>query len=219
MNPRMISSSAAAFFIGFALARVWPNASSPKETPATNVKIDIGNTAPVVPSNKQSERGHTVDFRDADSEGDPNGAKDLRHLATLRDRHVKVAFLTRRDEIDDSFAAMLGLGPAKISAVNTALKKARDRLNNLSAQAASVSISEEGVIVVRVTPFEGGASVYDDLMEAVQSELGDRGAAFKKLFGDEFADAFQNFGALQRTLTIARSFPGLRGLERRWSLD
>jgi hypothetical protein len=207
MNARMISSSAAAFFIGFALARVWP--SSPKETPPTNVQIDKGNTAPVVLSNKQAESGHTVDLRGADSETDPNGAQDLRHLATLRDRHVRIAFLTRRDEIDDAFAEMLGLGPGNIAALNTALKKARDRLNDLSAQAASVSISEEGVMVVRVRPFEGGASVYDDLMDAVQSELGeDRGAAFKKLFGDEFVDAFQNFGALQRTLTIARSFPG-----------
>src|SRR5688572_1643149 len=127
MDARMISSSAAAFFFGFALARVWPTASSPKETPATCGQIANGNTAPVVLSNKQSESGHTVDRRGADSESDANGAKDLRQLATLRDRHVRIHFLTRRDEIDDSFAAMLGLGPGKIAALNTALKKARNR--------------------------------------------------------------------------------------------
>jgi hypothetical protein len=209
MNPRIIYSSAAAFLIGFALARVWPTASSPKETPATNVQIDKGTTAPVVLSNKQSESGHAVDVRGADSKSDPNGAKDRRFLATLRDRDVKFHFLTRRDEIDEEFASMLGLGPGQIASLNIALKKARDRLNDLSAQEASVSIPEKGVMVVRVTPFEGGAPVYDDLMNAVQSELGEeRGAEFKKVFGDEFADAFQNFGALQRTLTIARSFPG-----------
>src|SRR5687768_14320278 len=99
MNARMISSSAAAFFIGFALARVWPTASSPKETPATNVQIDKGNTVPVVRSNKQSESAHTVDRRGADSESNPNGGKELRQLATLRDHNVKIAFLTRHDEI------------------------------------------------------------------------------------------------------------------------
>jgi hypothetical protein len=209
MNARMIASCAATFVLGFALARVWPTASSPKLTPATHVPIDKGTTVPVVLSNEQSKSSHTAHVRGADSKSDPNGAKDRRFLATLRDRDVKFHFLTRRDEIDEEFASMLGLGLGQIASLNSALKKARDRLNDLSAQAASVSTPEEGVLVVRVTPFEGGASVYDDLMNAVQSELGEeRGAEFKKVFGDEFADAFQNFGALQRTLKIARSFPG-----------
>ncbi len=135
----------------------------------------------------------------------------LQMLAQLRERHpaaVKISVLKHREKIDDAFAALLGLTNSQVEALNGALRVARERLNALSAQHSSVSLGGDGTIRIAVTPFEEGPAVYDQLMESFAATIGqERSDAVKKLLGDQFVESFHNFGAEQRSLTIARNLP------------
>jgi hypothetical protein len=135
----------------------------------------------------------------------------LQILAQFRDRHpaaVKINVLKHRAKIDDGFAALLGLTSSQVDALNGALRSARERLNALSARYATVSVDDNGVIRIAVMPFEEGPAVYDQLMESFASTIGkERSDAVKKLLGDQFVESFHNFGAEQRSLTIARTLP------------
>jgi hypothetical protein len=132
-------------------------------------------------------------------------------LAALRDQHpdaVKISVLTRRDQIDESFAALLGLRDQESMELNRLLGAARSSLNALATANAKMVVGDDGVITINVTPFEGGAEIYDRLMDGFAATLGsERADAFKHLFGDEFVRSFQNFGAEQRKLTIAETLP------------
>jgi hypothetical protein len=136
----------------------------------------------------------------------------LQALASLRDLHpnaVTIAVLARRDRIDAGFAALVGLSDDEVGVLNVALQEARNKLNSLTAEHARVSTGEDGTITVAVPPFEGGAGIYETLMDAFSIALGtERSDAFKKVIGEQLADAFHNFGAEQRTLTIASTLPG-----------
>jgi hypothetical protein len=143
---------------------------------------------------------------------DKSRISSLRALALLRDSHpdaIRIPILTRRDKIEDAFAVLLDLSGADVETLNAVLQQARNKLNTFSTENARVSASDDGTITIAVPPFEGGAVVYDELMDSFGRILGEEQSnAFKKLLGQELADAFHNFGAEHRTLTIASTLPG-----------
>lgn len=176
-----------------------PKPESLVSTPAPQVK-QVGSTVPSPGEGTLPVATSVVQTRDL-----------LQSLATLRDLHptaVKIALMTRRDRIEESFAQLLGLSPTQVIEMNAALAHARNRLNGLAARNAVVTTSPNGTVIVSVPPFEGGAEVYDELMDSFSSVIGtERNESFKRLFGDQFSVAFQNFGAERRTLTIAETLP------------
>ena len=140
------------------------------------------------------------------------GASSALHaLATLRDLHpnaVRISVVTRRDRIEDGFASLLEIPAADVEGLNAALQSARTKLNALSAANARISIAEDDTISISVPALEGGAQVYDELMDAFDARLGEQSVSFRKLLGEQLSEVFHNFGAEERTLTVARTLPG-----------
>ncbi len=161
------------------------------------------------PSSVAGSSAHTVDFHPVQAL--KNDSSALSALASLRDLHpnaVRISVLTRRDKIEDGFASLLRIPASDVEGLNAALQSARQKLNALSAANAQISVAQDGAFLISVPALEGGAEVYDELMDAFEARLGEQNVAFRKLVSEQLSETFHNFGAEERTLTIARTLPG-----------
>jgi RNA polymerase sigma factor (sigma-70 family) len=118
----------------------------------------------------------------------------------------RVQFVGLDGKLNPRFAELFALTPAETASVQAAYNKAKDRLAELALANATTRRTPDGKVVIDVKPFEGGAAVYDEAMDAFGAALGpDRNAAFVQLIGPQIGDDLSQFGAEQRTLTLGRS--------------
>jgi hypothetical protein len=107
-------------------------------------------------------------------------------------------------KITKTFERLFELTPAEKTVLQGAIDSGRRRLDELARVHTKAMLTED-TVVVTTTPFEGGAEVYDALLDTFERTLGpERSAMFVKLSADQLGQAFQQFGAEQRTLTVTR---------------
>jgi hypothetical protein len=130
-----------------------------------------------------------------------NMLRDLkkRQLATIR-----LPVVYNNGKLSDGFAELFALAPSEVEALKSGIAEAHSEIGRLSQSHASIT-QQGNSVVVTVQPFEGGADVYDRLMDSFERTLGpDRYAALIELHTDELPRVFSGFGAEQRTITISR---------------
>jgi hypothetical protein len=112
-------------------------------------------------------------------------------------------------KVTETFERLFGLTPAEKTVLQDAIDSGRRRLDEL-ARAHTKATMTGDTMVVSTAPFDGGAEVYDALLDTFARTLGpERGDMFVKLSADQLGQAFHQFGAEQRTLTVTReNIPG-----------
>lgn len=117
---------------------------------------------------------------------------------------IRLPVVYNNGNLSEGFAELFSLSPSETDALKRAIKEAHSEIGRLSQANASVSQQADSTIVT-IQPFEGGADVYDRLMDSFERTLGpDRYAAMMELHTDELPRVFSGFGAEQRTLKIVR---------------
>jgi hypothetical protein len=124
---------------------------------------------------------------------------------------VRLPVLGRDGTLTNEFARLFDLSAQERSTLQQAVENARQKIDTLAM--ASATVAQEGdALVARLKPFEGGADVYDSVMDAFAQTLGpERNAALVPLITDQFTNAFHGFGAQQRTITLSREIMGSAG--------
>jgi hypothetical protein len=123
----------------------------------------------------------------------------LGRLATVR-----LPLMERNGRLADGFVRLFEITPTEKELLQQALDQARARSAKLALANATVKV-DGGTFVATIPPFEGGADVYDGVMDAFAHTLGpDRNGAFVALQTDQLSSALNGFGAEQRTITITR---------------
>jgi hypothetical protein len=141
---------------------------------------------------------------------DQSGTAPLVRVNMLRDlkkrqvANIRLPVVYNNGNLSEGFAELFSLSPSEADALRSAIKEAHSEIGRLSQ--ANASITQQGAsTIVTVQPFEGGADVYDRLMDSFERTLGpDRYAAMIELHTDELPRVFSGYGAEQRTLMIVR---------------
>ena len=112
------------------------------------------------PPSKSEEKAAVPSTPELALSSDENRPEALQTLAALRDRLPisLIQVITRRDNFENGFAALLGLTPGKVGALNSALRAAQNKLNAHCADHARVSVADDGTITVALSAFDGGAA-------------------------------------------------------------
>lgn len=155
-----------------------------------------------------------MDRAPSETATDPGTVETTRELRTLTKlagqltTSVRVQLFSRFDRLHPDAVALLGLDAAQAKALDAALNMARSQLDSLSSSHAQITASAEA-ISIHTPALEGGPAIYDGLMDSFEKVLGrEKSGAFVTLLGDQLSDAFSQFGAEERTITIARTLPG-----------
>jgi hypothetical protein len=94
--------------------------------------------------------------------------------------------------------------PAEREQLQRALDDAEAQTTKLAMANATVKV-EADALVATIPPFEGGADIYDGVMDAFARSLGpERNQAFVTLQASQLSNALSGFGAERRTVTITR---------------
>jgi RNA polymerase sigma factor (sigma-70 family) len=119
---------------------------------------------------------------------------------------TRVPFVTPDGKFSPKFIELFALTPEQTASMQRAYDKAKERIGELTAANATTHTTPDGKLVIDVKPFEGGAQVYDDAMDAFAAILGpERNGPFMQLVGPQVGDDFSQFGAEERTLTLGRA--------------
>ena len=138
---------------------------------------------------------------DADALARVNMLRDLKRRQIVA---IRMPVVYNNGNLSDGFAELFALTAGETETLKRALAAARAEISRLSLANANVTRNGDSTVVT-VGPFEGGADVYDRLMETFEHTLGsDRYAAMVDLHTDELPRIFSGFGAEQRTITITR---------------
>jgi hypothetical protein len=128
----------------------------------------------------------------------------LAELQRTKAGSVRVTMLERNSKLADGFVKLFQITPAERETLQQTLDDARDRTNKLAMANATVKV-EGDALVAKMPPFEGGADVYDAVMDAFARTLGPaRNEAFVALQAGQLSTALSGFGAEQRTVTVSR---------------
>lgn len=118
--------------------------------------------------------------------------------------NVPITVNEREAKLSDSFVRLFGVSDAERQTLDAALARARHDMDELATTNVAVKQDSDSLAIV-MKPFEGGADVYDRLMDAFAQTLGpDRNAAFVALQSEQLARTFDGFGAEERTITFTR---------------
>jgi len=136
--------------------------------------------------------------------GAPSVAVVLADLTKRGGVRASVQFLGKSDEVSDSFAELFALSASERSALDQAVRSCRRELVALVEEHSRVVQLESGTVEISVDPFEAvGGRLYDSLIASIGQVLGaERAIAFSRLTGSQLDDAFGDFGAAARKLTI-----------------
>ncbi len=118
---------------------------------------------------------------------------------------LKTQLVTPAGKLSPSFARLFGLTTAEANTLQQTLDHARGAADVLAV--ANSTVQQEGdTLVVRVRAFEGGADIYDQVMDRFAQVLGsERNAIFMELATDQLAAGLHGFGAETRTITFGRA--------------
>jgi hypothetical protein len=120
---------------------------------------------------------------------------------------VNLPIVGRDGKVTDNFAKMFALTDGERQVLQQAVDQGRRRTDELLASSMTVT-QEPDKLVFAMKPFEGGAEIYDGLMDSFAQTLGsERNAAFVALQTDDLGRMFSGFGAEQRTVTLSREQP------------
>ncbi|MGC4073682.1 MAG: sigma-70 family RNA polymerase sigma factor [Nibricoccus sp.] len=120
----------------------------------------------------------------------------------------ELLFLRSGDKIllTETVIKRFELTPKEQESIQTDIKRSWDELDALAAQNASIQIPVPGKAVITVSSFSQGADVYDRLLTAIATTLGDTRS---KLFYESTASALEHnlkyCGASTRTLTVTKA--------------
>lgn len=122
-------------------------------------------------------------------------------LATVR---VPITTNERDSKLSEAFVKLFALTEPERQTLQNALEHARHDVDQMAN--SSVAVKEDaGSLVFVMKPFDGGADVYDRLMDVFAQTLGpERNAAFVALQADQLSRSFNGFGAEERTVTLTR---------------
>lgn len=122
-------------------------------------------------------------------------------LATI---NVPITVSERDVKLSDGFVKLFGISDPERQTLDAALVRARHDMDELATTNVAVKQDGDSLSLV-MKPFEGGADVYDRLMDVFAQTLGpDRNAAFVALQSEQLSRTFNGFGAEERTITFTR---------------
>ena len=136
----------------------------------------------------------------------------LRTLTDLQKRglvkpYFNVIFSTGK--IAPAFVELFQLNPAEQEALQKAVGDARSRIEQLALANAAVRRIGENQVVIDVQPTAEGSAVADSLLDEFGRVLGpERAEAFKALGIKQVEQAFNQFGAEIRTISLTRTIAG-----------
>ncbi len=117
---------------------------------------------------------------------------------------LRFSILKPDGTISRQFATLFALSDAEHDELRESVTRARARLDELRAMHTTSGV-RDGALVISVEPFDGGADVYDDVMDSFARILGpQRNAAFVAVQDGQLSSFFSSFGAERRSITITR---------------
>jgi hypothetical protein len=130
--------------------------------------------------------------------------KVLAEMQRTKAGMIRVTLLERNTKLSDGFAQLFEVTPAERESLQQTLDDARAQTTKLAMTNATLKV-EGDALVATIPPFEGGADIYDTVMDAFARTLGPaRNQAFVALQADQLSSALSGFGAERRTVTIHR---------------
>jgi hypothetical protein len=110
------------------------------------------------------------------------------------------------DYISGTYVTLLGMTGDEISVVESAIRKARSEIAELSVSHATVSTVNGSSVRLDISAFEGGDTIYKELNSSLREALGDeRYAVFADVALLPLNDALYYFGRKPRTIVVRRS--------------
>jgi RNA polymerase sigma factor (sigma-70 family) len=133
------------------------------------------------------------------------GLQKLADLKTRKIFDVGITFVSADGKLDPAFGELFALTPEEQTALQRSTDRARDRLAELERANAVVTRDETGNARIAVKSFAAeGGRVYDELMKSFAGTLGrERNGIFLKLGAEQVERALGQFGAVERTVTVA----------------
>jgi hypothetical protein len=125
-------------------------------------------------------------------------------LQKARVANTRIPLVDTDGNLNEAAADIFDLTPEEHAAIGSAVTRARERIEALERQNATITRNDKGEYVIAVKPFpEAGGQVYDDLTKSFAQALGpERNTAFVVLAADQVDKAFAQFGATSRTVTV-----------------
>jgi hypothetical protein len=131
------------------------------------------------------------------------GMNMLRDLKRRQVALIRLPVVYNNGKLSEGFAELFSLTQNEKETLRRAIEDARLEIGRLSFANAKVTRDGNSTIVI-VQPFDGGADIYDRLMDSFQRTLGaDRYSAMVELHTDELPRVFSGFGAEKRTIAIS----------------
>lgn len=164
---------------------------SPPREAATKTELEVSSPPGSFPLSKRKELKSFADV-----------------VAQLR-LSANVEIISRSDRLNPDFSKILELEDSQREEINRALGETRKAMDALLLQHAVIGVTDYGGIRIKVNGLEDGPTLYDNLMDRVGSTLDrDRQDPLVSFLSDQFAAAFNNFGAQTRVIEIAHQVPG-----------
>ncbi len=138
----------------------------------------------------------------------PGKLDTLRAFTELKEQNLVVlsgTLLSPRDgKITEAFVKLFGLSSAETATLQEAINAGRRKIEALILANTTAEVKKESV-VVSTKPFEGGAEIYDEVLDTFAQTLGpERFAVFLPMTSNQLGASFGQFGAEQRTVTVTR---------------
>ena len=173
---------------------------------AENAQLRAALQAPVRPASAAAAPP-TVDVK-------PRGKLDLlRAFTDLKKQNLVMVggplVFPHDGKITETFVKLFGLSPQEKATLQESIDAGRRRIEALALANTTAEVGKNNVVVA-TKPFEGGAEIYDAVLDAFAQTLGpERNAAFLAMGADQLGGAFGQFGAEERSVTVTREIsPG-----------
>lgn len=187
------------------------NATSDSQTALTELRTENAQLKALVAQLRSTEGPGTGSRKTTGiSSDDPLASQNKwRLLAELTKQGIatsNVSFIDAAGVLNPKMTAIFDLTPDEQVALSSQISSAREKLEGLEKENATVTRQSDGKILIEVKPFpQAGAPVYDGLMDGIARTLGqERNAAFVTLCADQVEKALGSFGATERNLTVSK---------------
>jgi hypothetical protein len=138
-----------------------------------------------------------------------DGLDQLRMWLDLQKRRLvngRLTLVENSGKLSAAFIELFKLTPAERDNLQQELDRARQRLDGVLLASATVSRRDADNVVIEIPPMTGGEGLYDRLFDAFAQTLGpERNALFVELGTQQVEQAFNQFGAEKRTITLTRT--------------
>ncbi|MBK1875309.1 RNA polymerase sigma factor [Pelagicoccus mobilis] len=130
----------------------------------------------------------------------------IKQMRELEQGTFRLEVFDSNGNITDTFATLYDLNETQRNSLTQSISEARESYYNLVKQNAVLNKEDDNSFSVSVSPFSGGADVYDALLERFQSNLGEaKFAEFLDVGDSELRSEFNEFGASQLEMDFKRT--------------